>query len=705
MPTSNNKKRQELRNSFVNNAIPTEKDFADLINASLNLAEDGVLKLADQSLGLVRQKAAATPVLSFLEESATEATWQIQLQSAGKAGFALADQAKTTRLFLDQTTGNLGLGTSDPKAKLTISEQTGTLAGSNSASLLIDHENSGGASSIVFRSKVDRGNDFAFIQYQDKNPEIESREAGLLTIGIQDDSTDHLALMPSGNVGIATKTPTAKLHVAGAMRVDAGLTVQGALSASGNVGIGTTTPVQKLTVEGQWGASVPKDSQSNLDSAGQIAIKSSVPQLDFIDTDSNDLDWAIHVNEGRMCFVRSQKNEVTGYNEVTMILQRGGNVSIGADSNSHKLHVAGTMKVDSNLTVQGALSAAGYRHRVFNDVEFEFERDLIKPCQESIFEKKVFVYNGNSEHQILTIPPAGVKYIFVKLWGAGGGAGKPHHPEWGHAANGGGGGHTRGLFPVDPNDRLIVVVGRGGTTSNGLTESYGGGGTNGSAAITTFSGHGGGYCGIFRGNVVSQATALAIAGGGGGGGLSRMGKGNIGGAGGGPVGEAGYSPYPDRANNKYQLGGGGGSQLIGGSAAPKVNQANPSDSSAAFPGTELKGGKGAELDYGGGGGGGYFGGGGGGYLERNTMAGGGGGSGFIVSTGPISGTYTGHRRDPAFWWDPDRTQPAGTTYPSDATPHTSISIGYGGDPTLLNSASKQSGGHALAVIYLLKSLA
>ncbi|MFN9568873.1 MAG: hypothetical protein ACK59G_02855, partial [Cyanobacteriota bacterium] len=138
MPTSNNKKRQELRNSFVNNAIPTEKDFADLINASLNLAEDGVLKLADQSLGLVRQKPAATPVLSFLEESATEATWRIQLQSAGKAGFALADQTNTTRLFLDQTTGNLGLGTSEPTAKLTLSEQTGTAATASSGSLLID---------------------------------------------------------------------------------------------------------------------------------------------------------------------------------------------------------------------------------------------------------------------------------------------------------------------------------------------------------------------------------------------------------------------------------------------------------------------------------------------------------------------------------------------------------------------------------------
>ncbi|MFN9568874.1 MAG: tail fiber domain-containing protein [Cyanobacteriota bacterium] len=353
MPAPTTQSRQALRNRFVRHAIPTEKDFADLINASLNLADDGVVKLPDQPLGLVRQKQDQAVLRLYASPDADWTAWQMQLIGGiDKPGLGFSNQAGASALVLEGTSGHVGVGTTSPTARLTVCEANGSPAAANSGSLLIDHEDSGGASSIVFRSKVERGNDFAYIEYRDKNPALPNSQAGLLTIGIENETDDHLALMPSGNVGIATKTPAAKLHVGGSMRVDTDLTVLGALSASGNVGIGTTTPVQKLTVEGQWGDSVPKDSQSDLRRAGQIAIKSNVPQLDFIDPDSNQGDWAIQVNDGRMCFIRSPF-------EVTMILQPGGNVSIGADSNSHKLHVAGTMKVDSSLTVQGALSTSG----------------------------------------------------------------------------------------------------------------------------------------------------------------------------------------------------------------------------------------------------------------------------------------------------------------------------------------------------------
>jgi hypothetical protein len=80
----------------------------------------------------------------------------------------------------------------------------------------LDHENNGGTSSILFRSKVNRfGSDYGYIQY------VDSRAGGfaenaLLTIGIQNDGDDDIAILPSGNVGINTQSPTgAKLVVNG----------------------------------------------------------------------------------------------------------------------------------------------------------------------------------------------------------------------------------------------------------------------------------------------------------------------------------------------------------------------------------------------------------------------------------------------------------------------------------------------------------
>ncbi|MDD4406218.1 MAG: hypothetical protein PHO36_15830 [Parabacteroides sp.] len=177
--------------------------------------------------------------------------------------------------------GNVGIGTV-PVAKLNISEATGTVYGSNQGSIIIDHENSGGASSIVFRSKVNRGSDYGYIQYQDDSTIGGTGETARLIIGTANDTVDHIILQPSGSVGIGNTSPSYKLDVSGTGRFTSTVSVgtptasnhattksyvddaiTGAASkwttsgtntylttTTNNVGIGTNSPKVSLQVNG-----------------------------------------------------------------------------------------------------------------------------------------------------------------------------------------------------------------------------------------------------------------------------------------------------------------------------------------------------------------------------------------------------------------------------------------------------------------------
>lgn len=111
--------------------------------------------------------------------------------------------------------GNMGLGTSAPAGRLHIYESSGSAPGISSGSLILEHGNNGGQSSIVFRSKTNGTSDYAYISYQDDAVIGGSGEAGLLILGNQNDGDDNIALIPSGNVGIGTTSPKAPLHVVG----------------------------------------------------------------------------------------------------------------------------------------------------------------------------------------------------------------------------------------------------------------------------------------------------------------------------------------------------------------------------------------------------------------------------------------------------------------------------------------------------------
>lgn len=127
----NKRSRAELKQYFVKNAIPTEKQFADLIDGLMSLKDDGITKLAGNPLCIeasgddTSQKKILHLYNSF---SDTDPTWVLSLNprqdpskpDTAKAGLNISDSAGNSRLFIDKTSGNIGLGTIEPTAKLEI---------------------------------------------------------------------------------------------------------------------------------------------------------------------------------------------------------------------------------------------------------------------------------------------------------------------------------------------------------------------------------------------------------------------------------------------------------------------------------------------------------------------------------------------------------------------------------------------------------
>jgi hypothetical protein len=110
---TNTKTRTELKQFFVKNAIPTQGNFADLIDAQLNQAEDGVFKQPDQPLGVVAVVGEQRRALQLYSAyPAANPDWLISLNpkrigAAGNTpGFGVADGTGTTKLLLDPA-GNL----------------------------------------------------------------------------------------------------------------------------------------------------------------------------------------------------------------------------------------------------------------------------------------------------------------------------------------------------------------------------------------------------------------------------------------------------------------------------------------------------------------------------------------------------------------------------------------------------------------------
>lgn len=111
--------RTALKTYFAKNKIPTAEHFAELIDVMLNQKDDGIVKRQGEPLSLEAAPDTTQTLINFYPgfQEATPA-WTLSLTSSDRKGLNISDSAGTSRLFIDHATGNIGIGTTDPKHKL-----------------------------------------------------------------------------------------------------------------------------------------------------------------------------------------------------------------------------------------------------------------------------------------------------------------------------------------------------------------------------------------------------------------------------------------------------------------------------------------------------------------------------------------------------------------------------------------------------------
>lgn len=243
------KNRTDLKSYFVKNAIPTEGNFADLVDSQLNQAQDGVFKPDGDALTVTAAPGDQKRVLRlFASYPAANPDWMISLNPAqdpanaattSKPGFGVTDGTGKTRLFIDAATGQIGVGTNTPQCALDVSgiAQANAFRGRYDL-VLNDYRAVNPKSNVCLRSPgndrdawiyldgVDNGSNWGMYHRQ-----IDSTVANLPanSIGFVGGNTlrayiglgDGSAYF-AGNVGIGTTSPEASLHVTNGSRFSGG---------------------------------------------------------------------------------------------------------------------------------------------------------------------------------------------------------------------------------------------------------------------------------------------------------------------------------------------------------------------------------------------------------------------------------------------------------------------------------------------------
>jgi hypothetical protein len=206
--------RATLKGYFIKGSIPTADNFAALIDSALIQQDDGILASATAPVS-IKAVGAEEGLINFyrIVGDTSETTWQIKQKPTGGAGLSIGTPTATL-LFIDDATGNIGIGTVTPGFPLTIGNNT-----------LGDKISLWGQS----------GNHYGF-GIQSAQLQIYTDIASsdiVFGYGSSGSMTETMRIKGNGNVGIGTAQPTARLSVEGSITVAGNLTCGGGIPQEG----------------------------------------------------------------------------------------------------------------------------------------------------------------------------------------------------------------------------------------------------------------------------------------------------------------------------------------------------------------------------------------------------------------------------------------------------------------------------------------
>ena len=252
------------------------------------------------------------------------------------------------------SSGNVGIGTTSPAGNLHVVGASG-----NSGRIyLSDKDNGVGGGQALLLTKTG------------VNSYIYNRDSGDLRLGTNDQFS-YVTIKPTGNVGIGTTSPGARLEVQGGATLSAvafsGPTVKiGDYSGIGNTRIFSNgSYIGYSTANSYHDFSNAGSSQMRITSSGNVGIGTTSPRgkLDVTNgstgqTYSNISGLLIDVNGTSNSYYGLRVGSSTGNSHLAVT--NAGNVGIGTTSPSEKLEVNGNIQAIGSRTISATFDANNY---------------------------------------------------------------------------------------------------------------------------------------------------------------------------------------------------------------------------------------------------------------------------------------------------------------------------------------------------------